>query len=287
MKILVVGGGGMIGAPVVRRLSAEGHSVCVLSRDPSRLAPTLPAQVQILKGDATHLNEMRTAARGVDAIHISLSGSGSLTGVFANEVEGVRIVVEAAKAEGVSRVTYVSGAGDLENLQHLPFPRLKLMAERHLSVFNGHTVFRPTHVMESLRTFIRKDKAIIFGAQPNAYHYLSADDFAGVVAAALKSQVTRNATVTVLGPEPFRMEEALRIYRDICAPHLTVQTTPIWPLKIIAALTRNERLNFATTLFSCFAKMPEAANPGGPEVAAFYDGGFETLRRWCERQTSP
>jgi uncharacterized protein YbjT (DUF2867 family) len=61
--ILVAGGTGTLGTQVARRLSDQGLSVRVLTRDPSRTAH-LPDTVQVLTGDLRDPAAVAEAVRG-------------------------------------------------------------------------------------------------------------------------------------------------------------------------------------------------------------------------------
>jgi len=58
MKILVIGGTNFIGPPVVRQLCAMGCEVTVFSR--GKTQANLPAGVNYIRGDRTHLAEMKS-----------------------------------------------------------------------------------------------------------------------------------------------------------------------------------------------------------------------------------
>ncbi len=47
-----------------------------------------------------------------------------------------------------------------------------------------HTIFCPTRFMEVLPKYVQKNKAFVFGKQPNLYHFIAADDYARMVSIA-------------------------------------------------------------------------------------------------------
>ena len=51
MKVLVTGGTGLIGRALAKELSAHGHEVLVLSRDPQAAAARLPEEVRVHRWD--------------------------------------------------------------------------------------------------------------------------------------------------------------------------------------------------------------------------------------------
>jgi uncharacterized protein YbjT (DUF2867 family) len=56
--VLVLGGTGMLGRPVVDRLLRDGFSVRVLARDPDRAADLLPDTAEIVHGDAARPDDV-------------------------------------------------------------------------------------------------------------------------------------------------------------------------------------------------------------------------------------
>jgi uncharacterized protein YbjT (DUF2867 family) len=66
-RILVVGGTGMLGQPVVRRLLADGYQVRVLSRSPERARAVLGEGCELVGGDVDDLPSLEAALSGHSA----------------------------------------------------------------------------------------------------------------------------------------------------------------------------------------------------------------------------
>jgi uncharacterized protein (TIGR01777 family) len=73
MRILVTGGTGLIGQPLVRELAADGHEVIVLSRSPEKKRDLVPG-AQIVGWDAETAEGWGHLADGADAI-VNLAGT--------------------------------------------------------------------------------------------------------------------------------------------------------------------------------------------------------------------
>src|SRR5688572_18147737 len=63
---LVLGAGGGFGSAMVRALRAAGQPVRALVRDPARAR--MPAEVEVVRGDATQLASLVEAAKGCESI---------------------------------------------------------------------------------------------------------------------------------------------------------------------------------------------------------------------------
>ncbi|MGW5973347.1 SDR family oxidoreductase [Streptomyces sp. NPDC055186] len=103
-KILVTGATGTVGRQVVAELLARGHTVRALTRDPARAS--LPADVEVVRGDLTEPDSLAPALEGVTGLHL-ITFDGAL---FAPLETGPRIL-DRARAAGVRRVTVLNGGG--------------------------------------------------------------------------------------------------------------------------------------------------------------------------------
>lgn len=67
MKLLLTGATGFLGKAVARHLAAAGHELRLLVREKSLVAG-LPAGAELVRGDVTELDSMRSAAEGCGAV---------------------------------------------------------------------------------------------------------------------------------------------------------------------------------------------------------------------------
>src|SRR5260370_32937510 len=71
-RILVIGATGLIGAPVARRLLADGHQVRLLVRDTGRASQRLGDGFEYLGGSVTDTEAVDRAVAGMNGVHVSL-----------------------------------------------------------------------------------------------------------------------------------------------------------------------------------------------------------------------
>ena len=102
-SILVVGGTGMLGEPVARRLRAEGHHVRIFTRNPGQAQAKFGADYEVVAGDVEDLPSLESALKGCDGVHINLEG-----GLDPDlERRGTVNIVRAAGNASIHRITYL------------------------------------------------------------------------------------------------------------------------------------------------------------------------------------
>lgn len=131
MRILVVGGAGMLGSAVVQQLAEAGHEVRSLDRDPIQQSPV---EVEAMVGDVRSAEAVRRACAGMDAVIHTVAQVDQLPGksrtMYDINVGGVENVIAACQAEDVSRLVYTSsvdvvfnGAPIANGDETLPYPK--------------------------------------------------------------------------------------------------------------------------------------------------------------------
>ena len=109
MRILVTGGGGFVGGYIIHRLLQRGYAVRSFGRSPQ---PRLEVQgVEVVRGDLSNAENVRTACRGVDAVfHVAAKAGvwGSWESYYNANVIGTRHVVDSCRSEGIGRLVYTS-----------------------------------------------------------------------------------------------------------------------------------------------------------------------------------
>ncbi len=111
-RILLLGSTGFFGRGVAHKLIDGGHQLRVLVRDPMKAAAFKVRGAQVVVGDALNPAAVGQASQGVEHI-ISLVAvrRNRPQSYLAVNVDGPRIMAEAAKAAGVSSVILVSAIG--------------------------------------------------------------------------------------------------------------------------------------------------------------------------------
>ena len=105
MRVLVTGASGLLGRTTVNALRSRGDEVTTLQRRPSGLAGA-----EVL-GDVADPFAVARAVDGQDAV-LHLAAKVDVVGPYADyaraNIEGTRVVVEASRRAGVSRLVHVS-----------------------------------------------------------------------------------------------------------------------------------------------------------------------------------
>lgn len=286
-RVLVVGATGMLGAPVARRLHADGWRVRCLVRDEARARARLGDSFEYVVADVTEPRTLDAAFDGCAVLHLNLRGTTSIASYEAQEVAGAAHCASAARRHGLRRISYLSGSGrqDAGVAQHFPV-RVKAAVEGSLAACGvPWTAFRATHFMESLPLFVRDGRAVVLGRQPHRLHYLAAEDYAGLASRALDHEGCANRALTLWGPEPYTMHEALAQYVAAMHPGLRAGTLPLPVAYALARLTGNTELRFAVTLFTAFRAIGEVGDPQA--TARLLGAPRTTLSAWLTaRQAS-
>jgi NADH dehydrogenase len=206
--ILLTGGTGTIGTPLLRRLVAANEPVRCLVREPRRLGPER-VRVQIALGDLGNPASFRNAMRGVDTVVHLAAAIRDQPGGSIEELDAVATLrlVRAAERAGVKRFFFFSAIGAS---LHSParFFRAKALAEEAVEESDLETtVFAPSIVYSPgdpwitlLDRLTRLPVAPVSGGGDARYQPIWADDVADCVMGALNGS-NGQGRYELAGPE--------------------------------------------------------------------------------------
>ena len=192
--LLLTGATGLVGRPLLRRLTAAGEPVRCLVRDPRRLGADR-VRVQIALGDLVDPPSFRNAMRGVRTV-VHLAGAirdqpaGSI-----EELNGIATwrMVQAAERAGVEHFVFTSALGAVSH-DRTRYLRAKALAERAVLASDvRHTVLAPSLCYAPGDPFLRRLErmAMVLPAVPVSgrglalYQPIWAEDVAECIMAAL------------------------------------------------------------------------------------------------------
>ena len=213
MKIVVIGGTGLIGSKVVANLRQLGHEVVAASPSSGVNAVTGEGLANALKG----------AAVVVDVANSPSFEDKPVLEFFENST---RNLLAAEKAAGVRHHLALSVVGT-ELMLAGGYFRAKL-AQEGLIKAGGvpYTIVRATQFFEFVKSIayvatkgneVRVPSALM---QP-----MVSDDVAAAIAAVAVAAPV-NGTVEIAGPEPIRMDELVRTFLTVTGDARTVVTDP-------------------------------------------------------------
>jgi uncharacterized protein YbjT (DUF2867 family) len=202
MKIVVIGGSGLIGTKLVSRLRRCGHDV---------VAASLDSGVNIITGEG-----LSRAVEGAEVlVDVANSPSFEARAALAFFETAGRNLLEAEKSAGVRHHLALSvvGSDRLADNQYLP---AKLAQERLVQASGiPYTILRSTQFFEFIGAII--DSATVgdeVRLSPALFQPVAADEVVAALAD-LALELPLNSTTEVAGPEARPMDEMAREYLTV------------------------------------------------------------------------
>jgi uncharacterized protein YbjT (DUF2867 family) len=207
MKILVIGGTGMVGSTVVTGLLKQGAKVRVMSHSPEKLKK-LPAGVEGFRADLDDPDTLPAAFEGVDSVFL-------LNTVGLSETDEGLFAVSAAKAARVKKIVYLSvfmPAGS----EKIPHFRSKLPVEKAIKGSGiAYTILRPNNFFQNdiwLKSAIMQYSVYPQPIGWKGLNRVDVRDIADCAVNALMKSGYEGQTYNVNGPDTLTGEEIASIY---------------------------------------------------------------------------
>lgn len=156
MKVLVLGGTGMVGSQVVRELAARSADVSVLTRSADKVS-ALPPGTHGVVGDLLDPGTVRSVFRGMDAVFL-------LDPVSTTEAHEGLMAVNGARAGGVKRIVHLS-VHQVDRAPLLPHFGSKIAVENAVRASGiPFTILRPNNFYQNDLFF--RDVVLQYGVYP-------------------------------------------------------------------------------------------------------------------------
>jgi uncharacterized protein YbjT (DUF2867 family) len=245
-RILITGGSGVLGSKLVPLLTANGHTVRILSRATSRLAPDSPlewAQAQLATGEG-----LAAAVSDVDVvIH---AASSPFKDSYQVDVTGTGHLLAAAARADVKHLLYISIVG----IDRIPYSyyRHKLAAEELIAAGDvPYTILRAAQFHELLDRVAQGMVRLPVWLLPLDFQAQPVD--AGEVAQRMAELVEAGPSgrvADIAGPEVLRVREIARSWQQARGMRRPLIHLPL-PGKVAAGF----RQGYNTTPGSRFGRL--------------------------------
>lgn len=256
-RVLVTGGTGYTGSHLVHALERDGHAVAVIARDPAKARALLSPSVEIIAGDVTDARVVESAVRGRDVVY-------HLAAAFREpnipderyrevHVEATRLLLEAAREQGVSRFVHCSTVGVHSHIANPPadetWPHnpgdvyqatksegelLALDFQRRydfpLAVVRPVAIYGPGE-MRFLKLFrsIARRRFVMIGAGDVRLHMVHVDDLVQGLRLAADQPSAIGETFIIAGNECWSLNEITSHIAGIYGVRPPRLHLPVWP----------------------------------------------------------
>jgi uncharacterized protein YbjT (DUF2867 family)/nitrite reductase/ring-hydroxylating ferredoxin subunit len=216
MKVVVVGGSGVLGSKLVAALGANGHEVVAASRRSGVDAVTGEGLTEALRGAAV-------------VVDVSNSPSFQDAAVMKFFKTSTHNLLTYGAAAGVGHHVALSVVGSGRFLKN-PYFRAKLAQETLIKESSiPYSIIQPTQFFEFVATIA--DAAThgnVVRVSPALIQPIAADDVASAVAS-IAVGTPLNGVVEIAGPEPFHLDALIRRSLRACNDPRDVVTDPHAP----------------------------------------------------------
>lgn len=195
--ILVTGASGFVGGHVVRALAGAGERVRALVRDAHGAATLESVDCELVRGDVTDAESLRSAVEGCTAVvHLVAILVGKPADFERVMTQGTTSLLEAAVDAGVKRFVQMSALGTNEQTKDtVPYYRAKWAIEEAVRASGlSHAILRPSFVFAgdggALMQFARIARLApvtpVIGSGTQRLQPIWADDLARAVTLAVR-----------------------------------------------------------------------------------------------------
>ena len=243
--ILVAGGTGTLGTPLVRMLTARGETVRVLTRDEHHADPLRDTGARVVIGDVRVASTVATAVHGCTTVISAIQGfTGPRSADPATiDRDGNRTLIRAALDAGVDRMILVSAYGAAPT-HPMSLHRMKYAAEQSLvaSALNW-TIIRAVPFMETWIDVIGarladQGRALVPGPGDNPINMVSVRNVATVIDRTVRDNTDRGRRLNVIGPENVTLSHIAEQLVAATAKPGRIVHIPLAALRAISVLAR-------------------------------------------------
>lgn len=203
--------------------------------DPAKVEKLKARGAELVKGDLKDPASLKAACQGISQVICTVSSmpftyQPGVNDIQTVDLDGVKHLVDAAKAAGVSHFIHTTFSGNIE--RDFPLRNAKRAAEQSLKnsglVF---TILRPSMFMELwLSPAVGFDaanaKAAIYGTGDQLIAWISLRDVAQFAVESLTNPVARNCVMELGGPENLSPHQVIKIFETALGKSFEVTHVP-------------------------------------------------------------
>ena len=264
-SVVVIGGTGFIGAPLVARLIEQGCAVKVISR---RSGKRDSDGVTYVQGDVTDIESMRRAVDGASTVYdLSLGGGFTWDDYQRTIVGGAQNVAQVCLEHSVRRLIYTSTIAALElsargksdesagtdPKPHLRnwYARSKIYAEHHLMEQHRQgglpvVIFRPGIVVgqgnvnklthPGIGGWLSPTFCEVFGGSDTPLPFVLVEDVANALLLAKNAPGIEGRTFNLVGDVRFSAAEYIDVLRQRTLRNFRMRSKPLFQIQLFQSV---------------------------------------------------
>jgi nucleoside-diphosphate-sugar epimerase len=259
MRVLVTGGTGFTGTALVTRLLDEGHAVVALDYKEGLQCEALRARgAEVIIGSVTDRQVVERSMRDIEFVfHLAAAFRElNVPNSFYDDVnvQGTRVVLDAARTRGVRKFVYCSTCGVHGNVDHPPadedapiqpadyYQRTKYEAEplvkRDAGPSMERVILRPAAIYgpgDPERFFmifkrVAKGSFPMFGNGRTLYHPLYVDNLVDAFLLCMPEGVGNGREYLIADEQYYPIEEIVRAVARALDVPVRIPHYPVWPV---------------------------------------------------------
>ena len=259
MKVLVTGGTGFTGKALVRRMLDEGHAVVALDyKEGYKTSELRDWGAEVVIGSVTDVEVVRRCMQGVEVVHHVAAAFRELnvsrSHYRAVNVDGTRIVLDAALDQGVRKFIYCSTCGVHGNVDHPPagedgpiqpadyYQQTKYDAEPIVLEYHAKglksTILRPAAIFgpgdtgrfRMIFEQVARGWFPMFGDGQVLYHPLYIDNFLDAFVLAMDESKGLGQAYLIADAEYVTIEDLVRRAAAAMGVDVRFRHYPVWPI---------------------------------------------------------